>query len=105
VEGPAVTSSASSNLNGSVTLPFVIPSEAEGSAVRPSASRNFPYSNLTPKQNCHPDRSEAQWRDLQLIIHSRESEWKRRPPLCHPDRSVPDFLPRCTRQGRVCAFL
>jgi hypothetical protein len=27
--------------------------------------------------------------------------WKRKPPLCHPD---PDFLPRSTGQGRVCAF-
>jgi hypothetical protein len=36
---------------------------------------------------CHPDRSEAQWRDLLFIIRIIESEWKRYPPLCHPDRS------------------
>jgi hypothetical protein len=30
------------------------------------------------------------------------ADWKRYPPLCHPD---PDFLPRCAGQGRVCAFL
>ena len=23
---------------------------------------------------------------------------------CHPDRSEPDFLPRCTGENRVCAF-
>src|ERR1700733_8307549 len=32
--GTCCSSSAISNLNGSVTLPFVIPSEAEGSAVQ-----------------------------------------------------------------------
>jgi hypothetical protein len=30
----------------------------------------------------------AQWRDLLFILRSLESEWKRYPPLCHPDRSV-----------------
>ncbi len=29
----------------------------------------------------------AQWRDLLFILRSIESGWKRRPPLCHPDRS------------------
>jgi hypothetical protein len=29
----------------------------------------------------------AKWRDLLFIIRSIESEWKRNPPLCHPDRS------------------
>jgi hypothetical protein len=38
--------------------------------------------------NCHPDRSEAKWRDLLFpSIHSPPAQWKRRPPLCHPDRS------------------
>jgi hypothetical protein len=31
----------------------------------------FEVEILTPKQNCHPDRSEAQWRDL-LFYHFRE---------------------------------
>ena len=39
------------------------------------------------KMRCHPDRSEAKWRDLLFILRSIESEWKRYPPLCHPDRS------------------
>jgi hypothetical protein len=26
------------------------------------------------------------------------------PPLCHPDRSVPEFLFRYVRQIRVCGF-
>jgi RNA polymerase subunit RPABC4/transcription elongation factor Spt4 len=30
----------------------------------------------------------AKWRDLLFIIRIVESEWKRHPPLCHPDRSV-----------------
>jgi hypothetical protein len=33
----------------------------------------------------------AKWRDLLFIIRIIESEWKRYPPLCHPDRSVPGF--------------
>jgi hypothetical protein len=52
------------------------------------------------KQKCHPDRSElgfpqeirgAQWRDLLLIIPLIGSQWKRRPPLCHPDRSEAEW--------------
>src|SRR6202044_1654502 len=39
------------------------------------------------KQKCHPDRSEAKWRDLLFIIRVIESEWKRCPTLCHPERS------------------
>jgi hypothetical protein len=39
------------------------------------------------KMRCHPDRSEAKWRDLLFILRSIESEWKRYPALCHPDRS------------------
>jgi hypothetical protein len=30
----------------------------------------------------------AKWRDLLFILRSIESDWKRHPPLCHPDRSV-----------------
>jgi hypothetical protein len=55
--------------------------------VRPSSLPNAPSQTSKPKQKCHPDRSEAQWRDLLFIIRSIESEWKRYPPLCHPDRS------------------
>jgi hypothetical protein len=40
VEGPAVHHPASTNLNGSATLPFVIPSEAEGSAVQGTSRGN-----------------------------------------------------------------
>jgi hypothetical protein len=43
------------------------------------------------QKKCHPDRSEAQWRDLLFIIPVNESEWKRHPTLCHPDRSVAEW--------------
>jgi hypothetical protein len=36
----------------------------------------------------HRKSGVAQWRDLLFIIRGIESQWKRRPPLCHPDRSV-----------------
>jgi hypothetical protein len=36
----------------------------------------------------HRKSGGAQWRDLLFIIRIVESEWKRHPPLCHPDRSV-----------------
>jgi hypothetical protein len=45
--------------------PFVIPSEAEGSAV-PRTSPGTRNSML--KQNCHLDRSVAQWRDLRVSV-------------------------------------
>ncbi len=73
-------------LTESTTLPFVIPSEAEGSALRPSALPNSPLQPPTSKQNCHPGRSE--WRDLLFpSIHFPGAQWKHHPPLCHPERS------------------
>ncbi len=54
--------------------------------MRPSDFPNL-VSNLDPKQKCPPDRSEAKRRDLLFIIRIIESQWKHRPPLCHPDRS------------------
>src|SRR5580698_10742991 len=45
------------------------------------------YQASTPKQKCHPDRSEAKWRDLLFIIRRNEFQWKSHPPLCHPERS------------------
>src|SRR3984885_1652533 len=53
----------------------------------PPPTRILRYQIPTPKQRCHPDRSVAKWRDLLFILRSIESEWKRRPPLCHPERS------------------
>jgi hypothetical protein len=52
------------------------------------------------QKKCHPDRSEAQWRDPLFIIPVNESEWKRHHPFvfrlrvkkkCHPDRSVAEW--------------
>src|ERR1700734_4206152 len=57
VEGPAVPSILITNPNGSAPLPFVIPSEAEGSAVRPSDLPIFPSQPQPPKQTCHPDEA------------------------------------------------
>jgi hypothetical protein len=52
-------------LHRSVALSFVIPSEAEGSAV----PRTFPgKADLGAQQNCHLDRSVAQWRDLRFLL-------------------------------------
>jgi len=70
--GTCCSSSALSNLNGSATLPFVIPSEAEGSAVRHSVVPNPPSQTTTSKQMCHPNRSEAQWRDQNCCDISNE---------------------------------
>src|ERR1700727_1376743 len=43
---------------GNAALPFVIPSEVEGSAVLPPGK-----AAAFLKQNCHPDRSAAEWSD------------------------------------------
>src|SRR5271170_6593498 len=37
--------------------------------------------------NCHPDRSAAKWRDLLFGQSALKGTWKRRPFLCHPERS------------------
>jgi hypothetical protein len=47
--------------------------------------RRMKCTNAT---NFHRKSGGAQWRDLLFILRIIESEWKRRPPLCHPDRSV-----------------
>ena len=60
------------------TLPFVIPSEAEGSAVLCLGKTATPY---TP--NCHLDRSVAQWRDLRFLF-GRSREIKRAKPWRRP---------------------
>jgi hypothetical protein len=78
VEGPAVQRTSRGN---------VFRSE-ESWACGPPQLLKKTVSLARSKQKCHPDRSEAQWRDLLFIIRNIESEWKRRPPLCHPDRSV-----------------
>jgi len=41
--------------------------------------------------------------DEKRLLSSNRSLWKRRPPLCHPERT-PDFLLRGTRDGHVCGF-
>jgi len=46
--------------NGCAAPTFVIPTEVEGSAVRPTADPNSPSETSTLKQKCHPDRSAAQ---------------------------------------------
>jgi hypothetical protein len=57
---------------------------------------------------CRPkhglNRSHRRWAERRLRFRQRlfsnHHLWKCHPPLCHPD---PDFLPRSTGQGRVCA--
>jgi hypothetical protein len=56
-------------LHRRVALPFVIPSEAEGSAVH-SIGHQSQRETLLPL--CHPDRSEAERRDLRF----RGPYWK-----------------------------
>jgi hypothetical protein len=42
-----------------------------------------PHQNM----NCHPDRSEAKWRDLLFSPPETNLEGKPRSSLCHPERS------------------
>jgi hypothetical protein len=75
-----------------VAFPFVIPpapasrrSEAEGSAV----PRTFPGEKygFSPQQNCHPDRSVAEWRDPRFsfgsltTVHSEADQQDNLEPL------------------------
>ena len=98
VERPAVLSASTDNSHLSQPPPLVIPSEAEGSAVRPAAFSNPSWEADAPslifrsKTNCHPDRSAAQWRDLLFSPHPlANSHLSQTPSPCHPDRSVPGF--------------
>jgi hypothetical protein len=75
-------------------------------ALPPAGFPESPLSNLNPKQKCHPDRSEAKWRDLLFKSHPADPKWKRRPPLCHPDKSVSQWrdlhcAPRTPRISRI----
>ena len=60
-------------------------------------------SKLAPL--CHPDRSEAQWRDLQfpsqISISARKANGR---PFVIPTEAYPDFLLRSTKQVHVCGF-
>ena len=44
---------------------------------------SHPWQNM----NCHPDRSEAKWRDLLFPLPASNARWQRHPSLCHPERS------------------
>jgi hypothetical protein len=48
--------------------------------------RFFGSGEPIAKQNCHPDRSEAKWRDLLFTIPVTNHKDPSHPPLCHPDR-------------------
>ena len=81
-EGSAVLSSTNQLLSGSATLPFVIPSEAEGSAVPAHPLTNFQGSATLP----FVIPSEAAGSAVLSSINQLPG--KRNPPLCHPDRSA-----------------
>jgi hypothetical protein len=59
VEGPAVPFSHYSPLNGSTAVPFVIPSEAEGSAVISASIRCWMVALPSPLSS-RPERSEVE---------------------------------------------
>jgi len=49
-----------------------------------------PSTQFKPRrrpQTCHPDRSEAKWRDLLVPCTVNQFKPRRRPQTCHPDRS------------------
>ena len=110
-----------SNLNDSATLPFVIPSEAEGSAVL-STSTQHRRQRHSPL--CHPERSRGICSPLKpapniddsatlpfvipseaegsaVLSTSTQHRRERHSPLCHPERSRP--VPAC--RGGICGSL
>jgi hypothetical protein len=61
---------------------IVIPSEAEGSAVLLlGKTTDDPQTELSSR----PERSEVE--GSAVLLPSTHSQWKRRPPICHPERS------------------
>jgi hypothetical protein len=81
------------------------PSAAEGSAVlRASLGNVFRHSI---QMRCHPDRSEAQWRDLLFASSATTPQETSHSPLCHPERSrgicgyhTPTTKPPTSHQNR-----
>jgi hypothetical protein len=72
-------------------------SAAEGSAVFSTRNQSKRPSTLTLKINCHPDRSEAKWRDLLF----------RASPSSTPEGSAtfPFVIPtEAKRSGGICSF-
>jgi hypothetical protein len=59
-----------------------------------------------PKQNCHPDRSAAKWRDLLFSFNPShlKLDGSATLPFVIPTEAYPDFLLRSTGQGHVCAL-
>ena len=51
------------------------------------AKRELTREIINLKINCHPDRSEAKWRDLRFSPPATGCTWEHRPLLCHPERS------------------
>ena len=51
----------------------------------------------------HRKSGGAQWRDLLFLIRTIEFEWMHHPPLCHPDRSVAEWrdLQCARRRSRI----
>ncbi len=50
---------------------------------------------IVPKQNCHPDRSAAKWRDLLFLPPLSAAEWKRPLPFVIPTEAQ--------RSGGICS--
>jgi hypothetical protein len=77
--GTCCSPSHIAKLNGTAALPFVIPSEAEGSAVQRTSLGNV----FRPKQNCHPDRSvpgfpaTQHWTRQRVRLSAKERRMKR----------------------------
>jgi hypothetical protein len=71
----------------SVSNRSVIPTVAATGLRAPGMKLCFSSLFVRFEQKCHPDRSEAKWRDLLFTLRIIKPGWKRYPPPCHPDRS------------------
>ena len=99
VEGPTVRRTPNKFLPTSGhPNKVVIPTEAKrsgGTRCTPD-TKQIPPNLRTPKQTCHPDRSEAQWRDLLYAGHPG----KFLPTSGHPNKLV--ILTEAKRSGGTC---
>jgi hypothetical protein len=70
-------------------------------AIKQSDHLPSPATRL-PRPAVGPERSAVERPAVSFCpSHLTDPNKSHRAPLCHPD---PDFLPRGTGQGRVCAF-
>jgi hypothetical protein len=74
---------SATTLNGSAALPFVISTGAQRSGE--ICVRGTSLGNVFGRRSHGPSPTQG---DEKWVLFGKHTQWKRRPPLCHLDRSA-----------------